>query len=120
MLEKPMGILLYGYAGDEARAIKRFLSLLVERDVMLIAGSGREKEVVACIIAEAETEPFEEKDVKILMFLGFNDNQMGASMKYFPVEKPIFCALTQENVKWTLEYLIGHLLEERARLSGQT
>ena len=119
MLEKPMGIMVYGFAEDDARAIRRFLSLLVERNVMLITASGREKDLVAYIIGEAVSEPFEEKEVKVLMFLGFGNNQIGAAMKFFPLEKPIFCALTPDNVNWTMEYLIEHLLDERARLSEQ-
>ena len=121
MQDNPMGVMIYGYDEQTALKIKDNLDKLVKRDVMLITGSGRESERVAMIIGEAHAGPFEDKPNKVLMFLGFGDEHIGPAMKFFPkdIQRPIFCALTEQNVNWTLDYLIEHLLEEKARLSGQ-
>jgi len=116
-----MGVMLYGFDENSALEIKWYLDKLAERDVMLISASGREGERVSSIIGEPGASSFENKQSKIMMFLGFEDRHIGPAMKAFPteLERPIFCALTEQNINWTLDYLIEHLLEERARFSGK-
>lgn len=114
-------MMVYGYDESHALEIKWHLDKLAERDVMLISASGREGDRVSTIIGEPQASSFESKENKILMFLGFGDEQIGPAMKSFPkeLERPIFCTLTEQNINWTLDYLIEHLLEERARFSGK-
>ena len=114
-----IGVMLYGYDRGSATSIYYFLNELVGRDLMIYSASGRESEIVAMIIGQLSTGMFEDNENKIIMFLGFPDDRIGAAMKLFPegIEPPIFCALTEQNIQWTIEYLIGHLQDEKARLS---
>ena len=64
-----------------------------------------------------------DKEDKILLFLGFSEDQVGAVLKGFPktgsIKRPIFCGLTEQNMNWTLDYLIEHLVEEDKYWSEQ-
>jgi len=87
--------------------------------IELISGSKQESVKVKdifdrCICNE---NVFEDKDAKILMFLGFNDQQIGTALNGLPKDagfvRPIFCGLTEHNVNWPLSDLIKDLLAEQ-------
>ena len=116
-MEEPLGIMIYGYNEEHARAIKESLDGATGRDVMLLSASGRESDKVRTILEAEPDGPFENKDTKVVMFLGFDDGQIDMALKGFPsggaIARPIFCGLTPDNIGWGLEELLGHLLEER-------
>ena len=115
---EPLGIMLYGYGKDRATTIREALVAALGRDVTLISASGREGDTVERILDAEEAEAFEEKETRVLMFLGFSREEMSLAMDRFPgdvVARPIFCGLTESNAGWTLEHLLEHLLEEHAR-----
>ena len=116
-----LGVMLYGYDEANASDIHAYLEKAAGQEVVLVSGSGKEGQRVQPVIELPTADFFEDKPTKILMFLGFPNDVIGPAMKFFPesVERPIFCALTQQNLTWTLEYLIEHLLEERERMSGK-
>jgi hypothetical protein len=111
------GVLLYGYTKAQAEQIKAYLSSLAGQDVAVIGGGGKEGAMVGDILEGSEGEGFAAGEPKVLMFLGFDDDAIEAVLRTFPkdgfVPRPIFCCPTEENVAWTLEYLMEHLLEER-------
>ena len=115
--EPPLGFMIHGFNKDEAELAREFLETLAGHKIISISATGMEKLHVAEILDAAQFDNFASADPKILMFLGFPDNLIGAAMKHFPGEKPIFCSPTERNLQWTLEYLIEHLLEERAALA---
>lgn len=119
---EPLGIVLYGYAKDQALAIEASLKRLLGRDVILISASGREDETVDEIIDAEGNAVFEKREDRVLMFLGFDDDQIALAMDDFPgdgpLPRPIFCGLTEENHRWKFSYLLEHLLEEHRRWSG--
>jgi hypothetical protein len=84
--------------------------------VVIISGSKKENLKVINILDKGPEDSFENKEKKILLFLGFSETQVGVVLKEFPksetLVRPIFCGLTEENINWTLEYLIEHLVEE--------
>jgi len=114
-----IGIMLYGYDEPASGSIMTFLEKLTAKEIIGASASGREKERVTVIVGAPTWDAFEDKKNKILMFLGFSDDMLGSAMKHFPadLERPIFCALTDQNVNWTFDYLVEHLLEEKARFS---
>lgn len=115
---EPLGIMLYGYGKDQAMAIREALTAALGRDVTLVSGSGREGDTVEGVLAAEAADVFEERETRILMFLGFSQEEMSLAMDRFPrdvVARPIFCGLTESNSGWKLEYLLEHLLEEHAR-----
>ncbi len=114
-----IGVMLYGYDRKKAMSIHDFLNELAGQEILTFSASERESDIVAMIIGQPSTGTFLDDDNKIVMFLGFPDDNIGQAMKLFPegIQPPIFCALTEQNIHWTVEYLIGHLQEEKARLA---
>ena len=112
----PLGIMLYGYDDRESGLLQGFLSDVFEQPILVLSASGKEDVQVQDIL-ESPSEAFEDKDVKVLMFLGFDDQQIGTALNEFPrdgsVTRPIFCGLTEQNITWPLSRLIEHLLEEK-------
>jgi len=115
----PVGFMVHGFSKEEAELAQKFLETLAGRKVIPISATGMEKSRVAEILNSASFENFASAEPKILMFLGFPDNIIGGAMKHFPpgLGRPIFCSPTEQNLQWTLESLIEHLLEERAALA---
>ncbi len=117
MEESPIGFMIHGFSKDETQLVHEFLQTLAGCEIIPISATGMETLRVAEILNSAPYDNFASSEPKILMFLGFGDDKIGAAMKHFPGEKPIFCSPTEQNLQWTLEYLIEHLLEERASFS---
>ena len=117
--EQPLGFMIHGFTRDEAELVQEYLETLAGRKVIPISATGMEELIVAEILNTAAYTDFASSDPKILMFLGFEDNVVGAAMKHFPPDmgSPIFCSPTEQNLQWTLKYLLEHLLEERAALA---
>jgi len=112
-----IGVMLYGYGEEDALLIHSTLEGLLEQEVDLISAARQEERVVAEILERGDSVNFEERPVKVLMMLGFDEGQLEACLKGFPkregMERPIFCTLTQHNARWPLLHLIEDLLEER-------
>ena len=113
---EPVGILLYGYSNDESVVIQDLIEKAVNNKIVIISGSQKENSKVIDILEQGPTDDFEDKDNKILVFLGFSENQLENVLNLFPkngeIKRPIFCGLTEQNINWTLDYLIEHLVEE--------
>ena len=114
---KDTAIMLYGYSIDNATEIQSVLQDALGRDILLISASCREGMTVADIIRHGGESFFEERETRMLMFLGCEDNDIEKALKGFPdlegVARPIFCGLTEQNLKWTMADLLEHLLEEK-------
>lgn len=112
----PLGTLLYGYSEAHAGPIVAALSAALGRKVDLISASGMEEHTVDEILGAGGSASFEEREVRVLMFLGFDDEGISLAMDSFPkggdTPRPIFCGLTEENIRWKFSYLLEHLLEE--------
>ena len=114
---KDTAIMLYGYSMDNAVEIQNALEHTLGRGILLMSGSCREEMTVADIIRHGGESFFEEKETRILMFMGCDDNDIRMALSGFPdregLARPIFCGLTEQNLKWTLSDLLEHLLEEK-------
>ena len=112
-----LGIMLYGYGKEDAVFIKTGLEELLGLGIDLISASGKEDIPVGGILEMEDTVNFSPGEQAILMFLGFDDPAISQAMDGFPsregLERPIFCAMTESNVKWSLKELMDDLLEER-------
>ncbi|PKL35533.1 MAG: hypothetical protein CVV44_22295 [Spirochaetae bacterium HGW-Spirochaetae-1] len=118
-----IGILLYGYVEEDARLIHDTLEKLLSWDIVLISASGREDSTVAQVLDGDHENCFENRGIKFLMFLGFDDDLIEKSLKGFPrkehLARPIFCGLTENNYNWTIAFLAEHLLEEKRSWSAE-
>ncbi len=112
-----LGVMLYGYDRAQALEVKMFLEALTGRRVSVFGGSGLGDARVSDIIEGEEGENFGAAEPRMLMFLGFDDAGIEAVLGALPrdgnLPRPIFCAPTENNMAWTLSYLLEHLLEER-------
>jgi len=135
-----LGILLYGYGKDHADMIRKSLEEVLDNPLTVFSGTNNEDSKLMDILSKGPEGIFEEKDVKILVFLGFDNAQIASSLGGFPgkdtpngvsnlssgdftsneeLVRPIFCGLTGENVNWPLSDLIEHLLEEDRHFKGK-
>ncbi len=110
-----IGIMLYGYGEEDAALIQEAVEEVLGEEVDLISAAGQEEKVVASILERADSVNFEERDIKVMMVLGFSEEQLDKALKGFPRReaRPIFCVLTPHNARWPLMHLIEDLLEER-------
>lgn len=112
-----LGIMLYGYDRDDAQIIKNSLETAFNNEIILLSGSSKESQIVEEIISDEEYDTFEDNELKVLMFLGFDDNHINLTLEKFPgpdkIIRPIFCGLTKNNIAWPLNKLLEHLIEER-------
>jgi hypothetical protein len=111
-----LGILIYGYDEKRADRIRSSINEILEVDVLILTASTLESEKVGDILEECHNDKFEDKSVKILMFLGFTDGQIDSVLKGFPKNegliRPIFCGLTENNIKWKFQELMDDLVKE--------
>ena len=112
-----IGIMLYGYGLEDATFIHESVEEVLGEEVDLVSAANQEERVVAEILQRADSVNFEERDIRVLMVLGFTEEQLEATLKGFPkregLARPIFCVLTQHNARWPLMHLIEDLLDER-------
>ena len=91
------GILLYGYDKAHASIIRQAIVSITGSDIRLISATGKEDLAVRQIIGGGDNI-FLDGEPKVLMFVGFGDDQLGAALNGFPkdgsVQRPIFCGLT--------------------------
>jgi hypothetical protein len=121
-MKDPIGILIYGYNQDDTQKIQSAIDGTVDNPLFVISASGKESWLVADILDKGPEEVFEDKEAKIIMFIGFSEGQVSAALRNFPspeVTRPIFCGLTVKNIQWTIKYLIEHLQEEHRQFTGQ-
>jgi hypothetical protein len=115
---EPAGVLIYGYGMEDARLIRSFLEETVGVSVLMISGAGRNRETVLRILQYPAGDLFADEKTKMVMLLGFSEEQINTILRSFPKEdgrfkRPIFCMPTEQNQGWPLEQLLEHLEEER-------
>ena len=114
-----LGIMIYGYNENDANEIKKTIEKLMGNSIELISASKQESVKVNDILNRGlgDENVFEDKEEKILMLLGFDDQQIQAVLNGLPKDagfiRPIFCTLTEKNINWPLSDLIKDLLAER-------
>jgi len=115
-----LGFLIHGFEKEDAEIILEFMKTFAGQEVYPMSATGLERKKVSAILNTASYENFASAEPRVFMFLGFNDDQISGAMKYFPIkERPIFCSLTEQNQHWTFDYLVEHLLEERAAFGNR-
>ena len=123
MTMEQLGILLYGYDKDHADIIENTLEEAFGSSLTVFAGAGKEERTLADILSEGPGGRHIGNEAKILVFLGFDNERIGAALGAFPrnagLARPIFCGLTEQNINWPLGELVEHLLEEDRYFRGK-
>ena len=116
-------IMAFGYDKKEAGTIQNQLEQLIGTRVTVISAVGREHDTIESILSENDPGEFKDESPKVLMFLGFSDSSINTVLQEFSnfkgVHRPIFCGLTEDNIKWPVEQLLSHLEEEQRYWSKQ-
>lgn len=110
-------ILIYGFREDE----KKSLSKLVEENelpfVKVIKESMGDMQLSDIIDGKIfETFEIELPKEKVILFNNLTDEEIEKAILAFKKHfntLPILAAVTETSVKWTLKYLLEHLIEER-------
>lgn len=110
-----LGILVYGYDQEQAMILHAHLEQLLETELYLFTATGKESMIIRDILNSGPDFYFGDRDIKVLIFLGFQQEQVGVVLGDFPVgiPRPIFCGLTMYNIEWPVSQLLDHLLEEQ-------
>jgi len=119
------GVLIYGYQGEDARRIRTFLDEVAGAPVFVTGASGQNETRIIDILQNTTESRFADEQPKIMMLLGFSEEQVHAVLGGFStglkgVERPIFCMMTKNNQNWPLKQLLDHLEEERRYWAGKT
>lgn len=109
-------VILYGYDDAKAHLIIGGLKQAMGFDIFAINAEGHEEETVVEIIEKKYTGNYQKRDIKVLMFVDFTDEEIEKAMDGFPkakgLKRPIFCTPTEDNKDWTWEDLLDDLMEE--------
>jgi Domain of unknown function (DUF3783) len=118
-------LLIYGLSDTDALTCKIALSDACDSSIDIISASGSEHETVRSILESPESTDkrltYIQNENPFVMFLGFTDEEISLALKNFPaltVSRPIFCALTENNLEWTIDMLSEHLREEDQKMRG--
>lgn len=116
------GLLIYGLSDSDARICRETLESALGEAIDVISASMRDHETVRSVLESAgDRETHTGKETRFIMFLGFNNEEIGRALNGFPTldsPRPIFCTLTENNLEWTISSLAEHLKEEDARMRG--
>ena len=110
-----LGLMVYGYSKDDADKIKASIDGILGEDTIVISATSKEPLTLTEILNRGPEESYADGEVKILVFIGFDDGQIHGVMGSLTTEvkRPIFCTLTENNINWPFQVLIEHLLEEQ-------
>lgn len=112
--EEIRGMLLYGFGKECLEVLEGYASAVTGVKVEILSASGKEDKVLSDILDSGGSGVFHETGTRVLVFLGFTDDELSRFIDGYPsdVPRPIFCCLTAENINWSLDRLIDDLLEE--------
>ena len=111
-------ILAYGLSDEELDKIqKRRLKVKVVNDKN--AGT-RVIDLLCGSETEAASNDLPENE-KALVFNGYNEKELRETIKFIRrfVEGGVLAVVTEQSSKWTFDYLVGHLIEEREAYKAQ-
>ncbi len=106
--------LCYGFNDQQLKNIITTIS-----DTVFYNINGCEDIVIKDILDNMESYKnsilFNDKNDKIIMLVNFDNDNINNFLKQYPskVPRPMFCTLTEHNIKWKFEQLKKDLIEER-------
>ncbi len=111
------GILVYGYNSEDASVIKSCADRTLGFPGFMTSATEKTNEKISELLKTTADNRFADEATKILMLIGFTDEQIRTFLADFPsrdgrVQRPIFCLLTDENQNWPFAELVDHLQEE--------
>lgn len=117
-------VIAYNFNAKELSVIKIICNLLGIKDIEILTKSNSNsiiKDIINNKLDHSEKEGLNQKslifnNIESIKVSSFIDN-----MKKFRISRPLIAFVTENNINWTLNTLVSHLLEERNALkSGKT
>lgn len=112
-------VILYNFNNKEVSNIKTICKLFGIRDMEILSrknSSSKISDIIEEKIEELDEEGINERS---MVFNNVNPMKVSAvidSLKKFRMNRPLVAFVTENNIDWTLDNLISHLLEERNAL----
>lgn len=117
-------VIAYNFNAKELSAIKIICNLLGIKDIEILTKGNSNSRIKDIINKELDYSEEEGINQKSLIFNNIESIKVSSfidNMKKFRINRPLIAFVTENNINWTLNTLISHLLEERNALkSGKT
>jgi hypothetical protein len=118
------GLLVYGYAREDALLIRSFTERLLGFSAPMRSASNRTEEKISDLLKNTLDDFFADEAPKIVMLVNFSKEQINVFLREFPnkeagLQRPLFCVLTRQNGDWPFVDLIEHLQEEHRHWTGK-
>lgn len=117
-------VIAYNFNAKELSVIKIICNLLGIKDIEILTKSNSNsiiKDIINNKLDYSEEEGLNQKSLIFNNIESIKVNSFIDNMKKFRISRPLIAFVTENNIKWTLNTLVSHLLEERNALkSGKT
>lgn len=117
-------IITYNFTAKEISTIKIVCNLLGIKDIEILSKNNSSSKIKDIINKQIEINDFEGINQKSIIFNNIGPMKVSSfidNLKKFRMNRPLIAFVTEDNIDWTLNTLVSHLLEERIALkSGKT
>lgn len=118
MLKNNKGMLIFGFSSEEEEKLKKVVSDNKFLEYKVVSND-MAKMKISDILQNLKIEIYkcELPSEKVILFNNFSDKEINdaiSNIKRIFKPLPILAVITETSVNWTFEYLLEHLLEERA------
>ena len=117
-------VILYNFNNKEISMVKNISSMFGIKDIEVLSRKGANSKISNIINKEIDSSCDDGINQKSMIFNNVAPMKVSAfidSLKKFRINRPLIAFVTENNVNWTLNTLVSHLLEERVALkSGKT
>lgn len=117
-------VIAYNFNAKELSAIKMVCNLLCIKDIEILTKHNSNSKIQDIINNELDYSEEEGINQKSLIFNNIESIKISSfidNMKKFRINRPLIAFVTENNIYWTLNTLVSHLLEERNALkNGKT
>ena len=117
-------VIAYNFNNKESATLKNICRLFGIKDIQFVSRKNANSKISDIINNKIDTFDEEGINEKSMIFSNVNPMKVSAfidNLKKFRMNRPLIAFVTENNVNWTLDTLVSHLLEERMALkSGKT
>ncbi|MGL4911166.1 MAG: DUF3783 domain-containing protein [Romboutsia sp.] len=117
-------VILYNFNNKEISMVKNILSMFGIKDIEILSRKNANTKISDVINKEIDNNCDDAINQKSMIFNNVAPMKVSAfidSLKKFRINRPLIAFVTENNINWTLNTLVSHLLEERLALkSGKT
>ncbi|MCR8744742.1 DUF3783 domain-containing protein [Romboutsia lituseburensis] len=112
-------VITYNFNAKELSVIKTICNLLGIRDIEILTKHNSNSKIKDIINKQLDNGEEEGINQKSLIFNNIESIKVSAfidNLKKFRINRPLIAFVTEDNINWSLNTLVSHLLEERNAL----